>query len=445
MPTTRATTLAMSEDMEEAARPRPSRFKEHTNTNSTIRPPPEELWKDIQIDDLIDQYNEENAQPPVSRKTSANHAARTARPAPARTNSGSSNSDRSRESSAPAQANSASGPGEGTYARIQRAFASMFGSVLGKRKAGSMDAERDREQQLHQQLLDERKKAAEIAYYEAKDRGLLPTPKVFVRPAMAARANLQNAEKMQVGLTTELVEAATPMRIPGTPRTPGLHHTPSKKDLQKQKKLSKRVSDLEFKLASARKELHTVLYNDLPPAPPVPKFAPPTPDVTQSEHEPASPEARTSTSSNNASTAARSMGRILKKRKTTAAHDSDTDYKPLPTDSEGDTDMFSVPSASEYEADPDNNDDNDEEDELSTKHAKSASRKKSKNSKRQSSRLRKKFSRSSIKRDEPVCVVPDGVNVPEVPSLPQDVADEVKSRARKGRDDGYGGLGHEIF
>ncbi|EMD87383.1 hypothetical protein COCC4DRAFT_133905 [Bipolaris maydis ATCC 48331] len=351
----------MSEDMEEAARPRPSRFKEHTNTNSTIRPPPEELWKDVAIDDLIEQYNEDNAQPP---------------------------------SSAPAQANSASGPGEGTYARIQRAFASMFGSVLGKRKAGSMDAERDREQQLHQQLLDERKKAAEIAYYEAKDRGLLPTPKVF---------------------------AATPMRIPGTPRTPGLHHTPSKKDLQKQKKLSKRVSDLEFKLASARKELHTVLYNDLPPAPPVPKFAPPTPDVTQSENEPASPEARTSTSSNNA-TAPRSMGRILKKRKTTAAaHDSDTDYKPLPTDSEGDTDMLS--------------------------HAKSsASRKKNKNSKRQSSRLRNKFSRSSFKQDKPVCVVPDGVNVPDVPSLPQDVQDEVKSRARKGgRDDGYGGLGHEIF
>ncbi|KAH7554783.1 hypothetical protein J3E72DRAFT_405656 [Bipolaris maydis] len=445
MPTTRATTLAMSEDMEEAARPRPSRFKEHTNTNSTIRPPPEELWKDVAIDDLIEQYNEDNAQPPVSRKTSANHAARTARPAPARTNSGSSNSDRSRESSAPAQANSASGPGEGTYARIQRAFASMFGSVLGKRKAGSMDAERDREQQLHQQLLDERKKAAEIAYYEAKDRGLLPTPKVFVRPAMAARANLQNAEKMQLGLTTELVEAATPMRIPGTPRTPGLHHTPSKKDLQKQKKLSKRVSDLEFKLASARKELHTVLYNDLPPAPPVPKFAPPTPDVTQSENEPASPEARTSTSSNNA-TAPRSMGRILKKRKTTAAaHDSDTDYKPLPTDSEGDTDMLSVPSASEYEAEHDN--DNDDDDEPSTKHAKSsASRKKNKNSKRQSSRLRNKFSRSSFKQDKPVCVVPDGVNVPDVPSLPQDVQDEVKSRARKGgRDDGYGGLGHEIF
>lgn len=107
--------------------------------------------------------------------------------------------------------------------------------------------------------------------------------------------------------------------------------------------------------------------------------------------------------------------------------------------------MLSVPSASEYEAEHDNDND-DGDDEHSTKHAKSASRKKSKNSKRQSSRLRKKFSRSSIKRDEPVCVVPDGVNVPDVPSLPQDVQDEVKSRVRKGgRDDGYGGLGHEIF
>jgi hypothetical protein len=438
MPITRATTLAMGDNTDDATRPRASRFREHTNTNSTIRPPPDELWKDIAIDDLIEKFNEENAQPPMSRKSSANHAARTAR-----TNSGSPSLDGYSDSSAAAQA---SVPGEGKYARIQRAFASMFGNVLGKRKAGSPDAERDREQQQHQQLLDERKKAAEIAYYEAKDRGLLPTPKIFVRPAMAARAQareLQNAEKMQLGLTAALAEAATPVRTPGTPVTPGLRHTPSKKDLYKQKKLSKRVSDLEYKLASARKELHTVLYNDLPPVPPVPKFAPPTPDVTQSENEAASPEARNSTSD---TTTSRGLGRIIKKRKTNA-HDSDAEYKPVPTDSEGDMDMLSGLSASEYEIEEDEQEGASTE--RSTKRTKGSSltHKKTKNSKRQSSRLRRKFSRGSIHNEEPISVVPDGVTVPPVPSLPTNMDVDTKPKGKKGggRDDGYGGLGHEIF
>ncbi|USP80502.1 hypothetical protein yc1106_07776 [Curvularia clavata] len=434
----------MSEDTDDANRPRASRFREHTNTNSTIRPPPDELWKDIGVEELIDQFNEENALPPTTRKSSASHEERVARPAHSRTLSGPARLDRSSSSSS---SGSAAAPSEGAYARIQRAFASMFGSVLGKRKAGSTDAERDREQ--HQQLLDERKRAAEIAYYDAKDRGLLPTPKVFVRPGMAARVNgqkLHPAEKMQLGLTTELVEAATPVRTPRTPGTPGLNRMPSKKDLNKQKKLTKRVSDLEFKLASARKELHTVLYNDLPPVPPVPKFAPPTPDVTQSENEAASPEVRSSFSD---SKALRSMGRLVKKRKT-AAHDSDAEYKPVPTDSEGDTDMVSVPSASEHE---DGEDEEDEEEdaaaEPTTKRSKGPSNRKAKNSQRQSSRLRKKFSRSSIRHEEPVSVVPDGVTVPLVPSLPKELEAEAKKKGtgKQGgaRDDGYGGLGHEIF
>jgi hypothetical protein len=55
---------------------------------------------------------------------------------------------------------------------------------LGKRKAGHVDAEPDPEKEA----LDARKQAAEQAYHEAKELGLLPAPKVYVRPAMAARA-----------------------------------------------------------------------------------------------------------------------------------------------------------------------------------------------------------------------------------------------------------------
>lgn len=61
----------------------------------------------------------------------------------------------------------------------------MFGSVLGKRKAGSVDAEKDKDKKV----LDERKRAAEAAYQEAKELGFLPTPKVFVRPSSTAKSH----------------------------------------------------------------------------------------------------------------------------------------------------------------------------------------------------------------------------------------------------------------
>ncbi|EOA86039.1 uncharacterized protein SETTUDRAFT_39803 [Exserohilum turcica Et28A] len=409
MPITRAATLAMSEDMEDGTPRRASRFKEHTNTTSSIRPPPEELWKDIGIEDLIEQFNEENAQP-VSRKSSTNQPSRT-----------SSNASSGTATSNGTGASSAAGQGsEGTYARLQRAFATMFGSVLGKRKAGSTEAEREKE--LHQQIMDERKRAAEIAYYEAKERGLLPKPQVFVRPSMAARAAARG--------TPSQADAMPPARTPRTPGTPGLYHTPSKKDLNKQKKLSKRVSDLEFKLASARKELHTVLYNDLPPVPPVPKFGPPTPDVTQSEND---DDARTSASE----TTPKAAAKAVKKRKTTAAHDSDPEYKPMPTDSEGDLDLISGASASEHE-------DAAASAKRSTRRAKGSSIRK--NTKRQSSRLRRKFSRNSLKRDdEPLRVVPDGVHVPAVPSIPSEIEGAASAVQPRAADDGYGGCGDEIF
>ena len=427
----------MSEWREETtSQLRASRFKEHTNTYNSIRPPPDELWRDLGIEQLIEQYNEENAKPPVSRKSSANRVPSASRPALARNASSTSNglgttTSVSTQPTTPA-------PHGGTYARIQRAVASVFGSVLGKRKAAAMEAEREKsEKAQHQQILDDRKTAAEAAYHDAKERGLLPTPKVFVRPAMRAASHNSGTPAPpldKLRLTAAVADAATPNRIPRTPRTPGtLHHTPSKKDLHKQKKLSKRVSNLEIKLASARKELQTVLHSDLSAVPPLPTLKranqqEPTPEISQSDTEttPVSPDATCS------------IGKIVKKRKATT-HDDDAEYKPRATDSEGDIDLVSAHSASERENEMPTP-------ERMIKRVKSSA---SKNKKRQSSRLQKRLSRGSLReRDVEMRVVPDGDAVPEVPVIPREMESlGRRSRVREGedRDDGFGGLGHEIF
>jgi hypothetical protein len=153
--------------MDDTPPPRASRFREHTNTTSSIRPPPDELWKDLGIEVLIDQFNQENSAPPVRRAHTSVHAM----PAPAVP------ATPRRHSDAPAPA-----PAEGALGR----FWAFWGSVLGKRKAGHVDAEPAPDPR--QEAMDARKLAAEQAYHEAKELGLLPAPKVFVRPAMAARA-----------------------------------------------------------------------------------------------------------------------------------------------------------------------------------------------------------------------------------------------------------------
>jgi hypothetical protein len=247
-------------------------------------------------------------------------------------------------------------------------------------------------------VLDERKQAADEAYQArklAQQQGLLPTPKVFVRPTVLRER-----------------------REPGTPRTPGLYRSPSKKDLTKQKKLSKRVSDLEFKLASARKELHTVLGKELPPVPPLPTLIPPTPTLTP-ELTPTLTPAPTPTPDTSLDTQEvqqLQVGKIVKKRKATATDDDDT-YKPVPTDSDGDVSMSA---ASEPE-------------QRSVKRAKSNTAKKLKRqSSRQSTRLNS---------ENAVRIVPDGKGVPDVPKIPNGVQGK---KIRVG-DDGYGGLEHEMF
>lgn len=165
----------MSDDTETPARPRTSRFKEHTNTASSIKPPPDELWKDLDIEDMLDKFNEESSAPPT-RKGVSKSITPPVFGAPA--------------VSGPAATPATPAVHEGTFGRFSRVFASVFGSVLGKRKAGHADAEREKDKE--QRVLDERKVAAEQAYEArklAQEMGLMPTPKVFVRPTATPRTH----------------------------------------------------------------------------------------------------------------------------------------------------------------------------------------------------------------------------------------------------------------
>lgn len=187
------------------------------------------------------------------------------------------------------------------------------------------------------------------------------------------------------------------------PKTPVLHKSPSKKDLLKQKKLSKRVSDLEFRLAEARKELSLALGDkNAPPVPPLPANLPPTPSTSHFWSE-------TETSPHSAAdTSQKQTTKITKKRK---AASEGADYQPIPTDSDISLD-------SEHE---------------------SKKNKKQKVVKRTSSRLSKK--KPNVAKEEVVIIVPDGVTVPHIPTIPKGV----DGKRATVSDDGFGGLGHEIF
>lgn len=227
-----------------------------------------------------------------------------------------------------------------------------------------------------------------------------------------------------------------------SPRTPGLYRTPSKKDLQKQKRLSKRVSDLEYKLASARKELQTVLHKDLPPVPPVPNLnagnsantsviasspagpaLDPTSSTPETSQEPqifSDKENEQDTQSTSPSFSQTSVGKIVKKRKATSS-DNDSTYIPVTTDSEGDIDISTS------------------EPERTVKRAKSTSAKKLRRKKARA--LKKAAARDARRQDDVIRVVPDGRTVPPLPEIPSGI----EGKKVVVRDDGYGGLEHEMF
>lgn len=180
-----ATQEVMEVDMESdelsAQITRASKFKEATmNSTKSIHPPPNEKWAELGIDHLLEGYDQES-NAPASLRPSRKGVSRT--PSGSTVPSGGSNTDLS----TPKGDTSSSTSHEGTLGRLSRAVASFFQaasfSSLGKRKAGNESAEAvaptvDR---------GDAKERAEAAYAEAMARGLLPTPKVFVRPVARTR------------------------------------------------------------------------------------------------------------------------------------------------------------------------------------------------------------------------------------------------------------------
>ncbi|KAH6642806.1 hypothetical protein C7974DRAFT_447622 [Boeremia exigua] len=249
---------------------RVSRFREHTNTAGSIRAPPEELWKTVGADTeaLMDAYAEESTRPASGGR--AKRLVWGAVKEPGHTThemdetEGLDEGDAGRKPRriAPHRAPRKNSvvtlaTAEGTFNRFSRAFASVLSSVLGKRKAA--DDHEDgppADVSPEQALLDERKRAAEAAYHLAKAQGLLPAPTVYVRPGLAARA------------ASAGTSSTSPARTPGS-----VARSPSKRDLSKQRRLSRRVSSLEIKLASARAELARLAGGEgeeVPMVPPVP-------------------------------------------------------------------------------------------------------------------------------------------------------------------------------
>jgi hypothetical protein len=176
---------------------RVSRFREHTNTNSTIRAPPEEMWKDFGTELLLDKFTAEQASTPAtSRKRHPRHIMDKPTPVEAPTPEQrlaiaqrpiATPRTRKQSDSAATVATA-----EGTFGRFSRLFTGIFTGVLGKRKPDA-DEQFDSPARSHslapdQATLDHRKQAAEEAYRLAKAQGLLPAPKVFVRPGMPQRA-----------------------------------------------------------------------------------------------------------------------------------------------------------------------------------------------------------------------------------------------------------------
>lgn len=198
------------------------------------------------------------------------------------------------------------------------------------------------------------------------------------------------------------------------------------------------MSSLEVKLASAKKELQSVLGNECFPAvPPLPSnitgtaigtgvASSPTPHIFSDDAAPLSP-----TFGDGAS--ASLPGKITKKRKSVAVHDDDEEYLPTATAIASDVEMSEAePEQSEHIVSP------------APRGIKRVKSDASKRLKRTSSRLSRKVSRSSVReeREDKIVVVKPGGAVPPVPVVPSGVEG---NKVKVVGDDGYGGLGHEIF
>lgn len=398
--------------------PRASKFKEGTMNSTTG--PADTQWMGLGIEEIIKRCNEQQTPSVPAAEAAAEAAQQQSTPAPA---------------------------GDGILGRFGRAAASFFRgstfSTLGKRK------ERDVEKK---EELPFEKEQYERTYADMKAQGLF-TPKMMVRPRTQQRAagrflpdwrylgNRLGADA--AGPVPSHLASSISTPLASAPPTPALHASTSKKDLQKQLKLTRQVSDLEHKLAQARKKLSEALGEDIPPVPALP----PTPNTsTSTSHffskDELSPHIYTEAVTPKPS-------KITKKRKASGGSDDDDPlrdptYKPTPTDSE-----------SEYAS----SERGSKKSKLTTTTHTSKTLVTKPSSKRLrkvsgatttsgttiGGRLKKKRSHATTK-EEVVIVVPDGVAVPPIPSIPNGM--EGKRAAvspSKASDDGFGGLGHEIF
>ncbi|KAF2471312.1 uncharacterized protein BDR25DRAFT_25697 [Lindgomyces ingoldianus] len=436
-----------------ATEPRGSRFKEAAmNSTSSIHPPPSIYWQELAIDDLITKFNEEASAPPTQGKAGA---------APATVPAGPPTAPKS------------------AFGRFSHAVSSFWKesglSVLGKRKAGGAEKEEGKE--------DERKRQAELAYAKAKAEGLLPAAKVFTRPIKPRKSS--TAEKTGGDVLDPSLDLPAP--------SPALRKSPSKKDLHKQKVLVKRVSNLEIKLQEARKQLYDVLGDDIPPVPtldvttPNGRFTPSSQYRFGYSHS-TTTLALENTNGERSSKRSRSIlhqslddssiitepntrhfwpqgelnphalvetklspntqnnpkRKITKKRKATAAGADDHDYKPVTTDSdlesyyESEAETKSKKAGFGMNISSKKHRGNGNDSANATSSNKKARRTVS--AKSSGRKLNKK--KSSVTKEEVVIIVPDGVTVPPLPSIPNGVEGH---RAAVSADDGYGGLGHEMF
>lgn len=356
------------------------------NSRSSIHPPPDMLWQDLGVDKLIDRFNEE-ADAPASRHDSGIGVP-------------SSTSSSVPVSTSTNTLTSTTTTSEGTFGRLSRAVSSFFhaSTFAGQSKRKLRDGETT--VNTPAPPADDRREQAQRAYEQAKEFGLLPTPKVFVRPQARARRSVPG---------TPLAPPSIPPSRLNTP-TRTLNKSASKKDLNKQKKLSKRVSNLEHKLSEARKELglalaHKEKENELnrklfPPVSPIQPLTPTKTHVFTGNE--GNPVILVESSPN-------SHNKMTKKRKS-------SDAKAVSIYEDGDVE-------SEHE---------------------SKKSKKMVTPRRQSTRLRKARSTSSmttITKEEVMMVVPDGALVPPIPVIPAGT----EGKRVPVQDDGFGGLGHEIF
>ena len=267
--------------------------------------------------------------------------------------------------------------------------------------------------------------------------------------------------------------AGPPGRENRSPTAPGtLRKSASKKDLHKQQKLTKRVSDLEGKLSAARRELGAALgaadATDIPPVPALPRSVSDLPSTGRSTHsESASYEA--SVGPSHASYSARTrftkstlpslpserllqadgpaahpppvesvevevmesvefqFGAVADERRTPAEDRVDTVGNAKPRVAKRRLRKRKAADQGDDEYQPATESERDSEHELAA-HGKRA--KKQKRSQKH----------GALARDDVVVLIPNGDTVPPMPSLPRE-----KGTGAAVSDDGYGGLGHEMF